>query len=323
MQLILPSSRPPFLLLLTLHYLSSLSGCPWPTCALVPPKYASSARRLFEARRSRDRTRRHSGAQAPHEPEDFNNIYDGPTTSNGADLANVASVIELPESGLCLEVADSLVAEGGKGLFIRLMDGAPPVTVDRATPLCGYAEGSMVASPDSAGGKTVAFHLRSPDTSVFFEGELTTVRQLFASGGLESIAGHVIGRDASSGELDSIRLDVAYSGPRYFVPEQPQPASPTIMQLGQMANDLAIGSNDDEDDDSDGNTSGGRSSYEERSALSNLLVLVQRLERDPDTPSKLLPSRPISTLARTVTFRNTNAMEVGCEYGGRYWGSGV
>ena len=64
-------------------------------------------------------------------------LYAGPSTPA---LCNVAASIELPESGLVLEVADSLVANGGRGLFIRVTDGAT-VTLDRGSPLCGYAEG--------------------------------------------------------------------------------------------------------------------------------------------------------------------------------------
>ena len=49
------------------------------------------------------------------------------------------------------------------------------------------------------------------------------------------------------------------------------------------------------------------------------LVLVQRMERDPERPSELRPTRPVSTLARDVTFVNMEPMELGCEYGVRYW----
>ena len=47
-------------------------------------------------------------------------LYAGPSTPA---LRNVAASIELPESGLVLEVADSLIAPGGKGLFVRCMQG--------------------------------------------------------------------------------------------------------------------------------------------------------------------------------------------------------
>ena len=59
--------------------------------------------------------------------------------------------------------------------------------------------------------------------------------------------------------------------------------------------------------------------YDEFSAEANILVLVQRLERDPDTPELLRPSRPISTLSRKATFINAEPMELGCHYGEGYW----
>eukprot|EP00287_Rhodomonas_sp_CCMP768_P029220 CAMPEP_0202830812 /NCGR_PEP_ID=MMETSP1389-20130828/16417_1 /ASSEMBLY_ACC=CAM_ASM_000865 /TAXON_ID=302021 /ORGANISM="Rhodomonas sp., Strain CCMP768" /LENGTH=72 /DNA_ID=CAMNT_0049504483 /DNA_START=105 /DNA_END=320 /DNA_ORIENTATION=+ len=72
------------------------------------------------------------------------------------------------------------------------------------------------------------------------------------------------------------------------------------MTLGQFANDLAIGGED------------GDEKYFQRSEESNLLVLVQRLERDPDSKngSVLRPSRPISTLKRDVVFANVLPMEI-------------
>ena len=156
-------------------------------------------------------------------------LYAGPSTPA---LCNVAASIELPESGLVLEVADSLVANGGRGLFIRVTDGAT-VTLDRGSPLCGYAEGEMEKVPDEAGGKTVAFHLRSPDASVFFEGHLRSVRELLDTPDVDSIVGHVAVRDSESGELTGLQL--LDDQQQFFVPRAEQPSPPSIMTLGQMA----------------------------------------------------------------------------------------
>ena len=79
------------------------------------------------------------------------------------------------------------------------------------------------------------------------------------------------------------------------------------MNIGQFANDLAM---------PDAEPAAG---YSSTSASQSVLVLVQRLERDPEVPTTLLPSRPITTLARDVTFSNRLPMELGCEYGSRYW----
>jgi hypothetical protein len=241
-------------------------------------------------------------------------LYAGPEAET---LRNVQASIELEESGLVLEVADSLVANGGLGLFVRVLDGAGSVTLDGGSPLCGYAEGEMADTPDAAGGKTVAFQLRSCDAAVFFEGRLRTVRDLLLSEeGVESVAGHALLRDAASGSVDRLELQ---GEPRYFVPAAEQPSPPTIMTLGQRANDLALA----EASGAEGveeYVPADEAMYRGCSAVANALVLVQRLERSPETPSELRPTRPITTLARTVTFANALPMEVGCQYGGQYWG---
>ena len=235
--------------------------------------------------------------------------YSGP--SCGSNLSNVVARIELEESGIAIEVADSLVADGGRGLFVSLMEGVESVTLDACTAFCGYATGAMYQEADSACGKTVAFHLRGPETAVFFEGELCTVRMLLdGDKNIEHIAGHKAVRDATTGDLIGIEPDSAYDGPRYFIPESPAPLPLGIMNIGQFANDLAIGAD-----------AAGSEAYESRSEQTNLLVLVQRLERDPSSPNGgvLRPSRPISTLSRDITFENAEPMEIGCEYGARYW----
>ena len=251
--------------------------------------------------------------------------YSGPICEQ---LTNVLESIHLSESGLILEVADSIVAPGGRGLFVRLAPGAAPVTLDACSPFCGYATGGMAAAADVSCGKTVAFHLASLSTAVFFEGQLLTVRQILnghsdgqgqGAADVRAIAGHVAVRD-TSGALVGIEADAEYTGPRYFVPSADE-GELSIMNLGQMANDLAIGDHGLTVGDSNAEAE-SRAEYTARSRDANILVLVQRLERDPDDPATLRPSRPISTISREVTIANERPMEVGCEYGGRYWGEG-
>ena len=77
-------------------------------------------------------------------------------------------------------------------------------------------------------------------------------------------------------------------------PEQPDPLDVTC--LGQMANDLAM--------DAAASAASKRESdrlYDAASRDANLLVLVFRLERDEHLPHLLLPTRPISTLSRSIT----------------------
>lgn len=220
--------------------------------------------------------------------------------------------MELPEVGLVLEVADSLAGGGGagRGLFVRLAEGVDSVTLPAGVAFCGYAAGVMELAGDSEGGKTVGFALRSADTSVFFEQQLWSVADLLAPGsGVRHIAGHEVERDAG-GRVQAISPDPDWGGARYFVPSREQ-GDLSIMNIGQMSNDLAMSLA--------GGAGGGDSQYSAESRSRNVLVLVQRLERDPDRPSVARPSRPVSTLAADVTFRNSAPMELGCEYGERYW----
>lgn len=171
------------------------------------------------------------------------------------------------------------------------------------------------------------------------------VQELLDSPDVDSIAGHQVERDAE-GNLVAISLDPGYKGERYFVPAAVQPEPLSILHLGQFANDLAIGEIQEEIGEigaavaegeggvagaSEGEVAGatdevrgedyGQEGYEAFSAAANLLVLVQRLERDPEEPSRLRPSRPVSALARAVTFLNQQPMELGCHYGAGYWES--
>lgn len=126
----------------------------------------------------------------------------------------------------------------------------------------------------------------------------------------DGIAGHIAITD-DTGTIVDVALDTSFKGPRYFVPRESQPSPLPVTALGQMANDLAYGDVADEPTDSE--------AYERASEASNLLCLVFRLERDPQQPSLLVPSRPISTISRSISFVNDVPMELGCRYGGRYW----
>ena len=86
-----------------------------------------------------------------------------------------------------------------------------------------------------------------------------------------------------------------------------------------MANDLAVDSICADDASATLSEEDCQVLYEEASSDANLLVLVFRLERDAEDPRVLVPTRPISTLSRSITFINDVPMELGCSYGGRYW----
>ncbi len=51
---------------------------------------------------------------------------------------------------------------------------------------------------------------------------------------------------------------------------------------------------------------------------SNIAALVWRVEYNRDTGT-VVPSRPVVTFGRHVTFRNKKPMELGLRYGWRFW----
>jgi len=59
--------------------------------------------------------------------------------------------------------------------------------------------------------------------------------------------------------------------------------------------------------------------YEERSTERNIAVVQWRVEVDAQDPTVLLPSFPLLSYSRTVTFRNQEPMELGCRYGFSFW----
>ena len=134
--------------------------------------------------------------------------YEGPAPPGGAHARAPDVEVAWGESELVLEVADSVVAPGGRGLFARVARPGARVTLDAGTALCGYASGSLraAAPPDSAASsardKTVATRLAELDTAVWFEGELVTLREALestAQGGADArdveLAGHDVERD--------------------------------------------------------------------------------------------------------------------------------
>ena len=246
-------------------------------------------------------------------------IYVGPMCEDNA-LSNPVASVELPDVGLVLEVADSVVAPSGRGLFMRCLGEVESVTLEEGTAVCGYAAGAMSAASESD--RTVAFALASLDSVVWFERELRAVGELLSDPTVESIAGHAATLD-EKGSVVGIALDAAYTGPRYYVPTEPLPTPINITAFGQMANDLAVELGDGDDSGDGGGRDGGAdavdASYDRACEESNALVLVFRLERDAQEPSVLLPTRPISTMARSLTFVNDVPMEIGCRYGQRYW----
>ena len=237
-----------------------------------------------------------------------NCAYSGPSPE-GFKLKNVECSLDQP-NGLILEVAQSAISpEAGRGLFVRVAEGTPPVTLMGGTALCGYGSGQMAAErPERARGRYTEFRLIGCAT-VWFEGELTNACELLRRNDIDRIAGHEAVCSAT-GQLQSIRVDESYEA-RFFVPSQDAVEGKDLdsSSVGIMANDLAGGFTELYE----------RGGYEAASAAANILVLVQGLQRDPAHPSTLVPAQPVPTICRTVVFENQIPMEVGISYGDGYW----
>eukprot|EP00633_Aureoumbra_lagunensis_P001209 CAMPEP_0197294488 /NCGR_PEP_ID=MMETSP0890-20130614/32611_1 /TAXON_ID=44058 ORGANISM="Aureoumbra lagunensis, Strain CCMP1510" /NCGR_SAMPLE_ID=MMETSP0890 /ASSEMBLY_ACC=CAM_ASM_000533 /LENGTH=281 /DNA_ID=CAMNT_0042769923 /DNA_START=228 /DNA_END=1073 /DNA_ORIENTATION=+ len=217
--------------------------------------------------------------------------YKGPQTKNGI-LSNIVASIVLEEAGIVLQVADSTILDGGRGLFIRALE--EPFLFRKGDVVCGYAFGTTDhgTSPTDAKlhGAAVTMAFTAPQQRVFFDGYLNTVGNLLQNG------------------------YAAATEPALFIPTSPQP-SLEIMNLGHTANDLSW------------NTSILEISsdlYQQMSSKANVLALVGRLERLSNplnlaSPSILSFTRPIVVSRFDLLIDNYIPMELGVEYGYNYW----
>ena len=251
-------------------------------------------------------------------------VYKGPAPSS-IDRHEASIVARIPTSqnnGLVLEVADSTIEGGGKGIFVRAA-GDEDVWQTKGSAFCGYARGGFAAD---LGGlsrnqrqRTFEFRLDDgTDSTLWFRGNLLSVAEAVQQTKATHLAGHqlVFGDDDSLLDVQPIE-DHAHAF-RYFVPRQQQPAEELAIQaLGQMVNDLAGGYDLQGEDD-----------YHERSEANNVLVLVPQLglqvseEHGSATERRVLQPNgaPIMTMCHTIQIPNTDEpMEVGCQYGYHYW----
>lgn len=190
--------------------------------------------------------------------------YRGPShgeKSSSSDLSDLAASFEVGDTGLVLEVAESL-SGAGLGLFVRKRDAnAPHVLLQAGQAVCGYPC-HLAARPVIEGGKTILFSLASLDDEVMFGGKLQPLRAVLAAVGPSvGLAGHVINWDGDvptnvrrSDEADTAitgapaSADELLAGPcRYLVPYSGVDFTgggggrpPGIAGVGDQANDLAV-----------------------------------------------------------------------------------
>lgn len=266
-------------------------------------------------------------------------VYTGPVLH---DPTQIIAGVSLGELGLDLYVAPSMVAPGQLGLFAILAEDTARVTLPECALLCGYARQGTFATKDE-GDKTVGFVLAGPHTAVYYDQQLMSVIDALTlaaetKGANQTcgLAGHVlIQKEENTGDTDDedttdrieIHVDNNPEFARYFIPslannnndnkndedenENENAAKEfTVQNLGQFCNDLAWNydqppQNHDE--------------YDTLSDQHNAVQLVWRLEFCDHTNS-LIPSWPVSVLAQTLCFENTDTLqELGTRYGWNYW----
>ncbi len=251
--------------------------------------------------------------------------YVGPMRS----LSEMEGGITVAENALNVFTGPSLVAPG-RGLFLSIYNEyrgkdnesiddsreesiVEEVVIPQGTPLCGYSRGYF--SSEETGDKSVSF-MFSADALVFFEKQLMGIGDAIATvhkndrlrrGPNELLWGHIVEFDEASGSL-SIDPDEEFHT-RIFIPDREDNEHEfAVTCLGIYANDLAYDPDHDEE------------KYFETSERNNILQLIWRLAKDEKT-GILMPTWPVVIARKDFRLVNTVPMEVGLQYGFRYWDS--
>ena len=249
-------------------------------------------------------------------------FYKGPVLQ---DPSQIVAGLALGELGLEIFVAPSTVVPNQLGLFAMLAEDTERVTLPALTLLCGYSREGTFRTKDE-GDKTVGFSLGGSNTAVFFQQKLMSILdalELAASttkDGACGLAGHVLEQD-ENGNVE-LYPDNNPEFQRYYVPalmnhedkDNSDDNDPlenlSVQNFGQFCNDLAWNYD---------NPPTTKDEYMEASKQYNVVQLVWRLELNTNT-NLLVPSWPVSVLARDVRFENTDELyELGTQYGWNYW----
>lgn len=251
---------------------------------------------------------------------DTNEAYTGPILTDTSEISTGASLGEL---GIDIFVAPSTVAPGSLGLYAILSEeDTERATIPAMSLLCGYSREGSFAVKDE-GDKTVGFALTA-STAVFYDKKLMSIIDALelaaATVGADQacgLAGHVLVQNEEEGVEVFVDADPTFK--RYYVPamvnnqesggEEKEDGGLSVQNFGQLCNDLAW---------SFDNPPSDKDAYDAAS-INNIVQLVWRLEFDA-TINSLVPSWPVSVLARDVTFDNADVfMELGTRYGWNYW----
>eukprot|EP00546_Thalassionema_frauenfeldii_P003514 CAMPEP_0178934382 /NCGR_PEP_ID=MMETSP0786-20121207/23831_1 /TAXON_ID=186022 /ORGANISM="Thalassionema frauenfeldii, Strain CCMP 1798" /LENGTH=302 /DNA_ID=CAMNT_0020612157 /DNA_START=46 /DNA_END=954 /DNA_ORIENTATION=- len=237
-----------------------------------------------------------------------NNIepYVGPVGS----ITDTEGGIAIGDLSLQVSVAKSLVSQG-RGLFLCIYDdekedsdgAVEEIIIPQGTPICGYARGYF--SDKSDGDKSVGFLFGGNSanaTAVFYNQQLMTLGDALLTIYQEQIA-HEKEQPVT---LFGHRVDVDPENSVVTVVDIKKEDEFSATSLGVYANDLAY--------DPDSN----EQQYFENSERNNILQLVWRLAKD-EKNGMVVPTWPVVVIKQDVRLLNTLPMEVGLQYGFKYW----
>ena len=238
-------------------------------------------------------------------------LASSPGSRSPGEPPNVVLSVDSASDGLTLLVADSLIADGGRGLYARLRDGVEELEIPSGTHICGYCFGRWTDS--ATGDKAVPFAFTDAQRLVMWGGELRPLQAAVAESGATGLFGHKVLRYGPNGIGVMVSIDEGTTE-RILVPDDANLADTTRLSLstiGQFVNDLAF----------DGvaalEAQDAMWEYEKRSEKANVLTLAWDLELDGET---LVPRELQLVTARDLRFAEPGAcIELGLHYGVEYW----
>lgn len=239
-----------------------------------------------------------------------------------ASFSDMIGGLLVGELALQLLVGSSKVASG-YGLYVSLDDSdddgaVEEVVLPQGTPLCGYARGYF--SDKATGDKSVFFSFQegnSGNKAVFYNKQLVSlsdaVRSLIRekyideSKILNEWIGNILWAHFVKVGVNEVivKPDDSFKS-IIFIPDIDDENSFGATSIGVYANDLAFDPDATQDD------------YDTISNSNNILQLIWRLAKD-ENREMLVPTWPVVVAKNDCRFLNSIPMEVGLQYGYKYW----
>lgn len=243
-------------------------------------------------------------------------VFEGPILPTDSEII---TSFNLPHLAIDVAIAPSTVAPQGLGLFVRVADHVAEegVMLPHMTVLAGYSRPGVFNMTDS-GDRAVLFIVPSLQTPVVYNEEVVQLvsalnaAAVVAQNGTCTILSHKMEPIMSDDGVYTGEVKISPEFQMFFIPAEVHNVKDeiTIESVGQYANDLAW-SNSKPPSSSD--------DYAQRSAATNIIEMVWRVEYDSDL-NGLKPMWPVIVLNKDVAFTNKkDFMEIGLQYGWSYW----